>query len=300
MGTGSVEGALASGTTAVSIPALDKQLEKQGIDESTRKAILLGASASIGSAVGGDTASTVTSSMQTENNYLSHDDLIKRKLLLSACRSPGNSKLCAKSINEKFNKISAEKDKKLRESCRNNPNGSFCKKETGVALNYIAETAIPSDKARSRKDVLNTVHNYAYKNINNLPRRADYFGAMYDYTGQPWFRAAESYSRGMFNIANRFGFNDWISDAGNVIMKNGKTEFVDIYKNPNQSNSWSYTRLKNEQNDPELQKIHKKHFDSWIPPTKSFVNSFSGGNFLSPKVRIKKGCEKMPEVRECK
>jgi len=74
--TGSVEGALSSGTTAGSIPAVRQYLDKQGVDEITQDALLLGLSASIGATVGGDTASTVTSFNQTDNNYLRHNDIV--------------------------------------------------------------------------------------------------------------------------------------------------------------------------------------------------------------------------------
>uniref|UniRef100_UPI0035633D10 deaminase domain-containing protein n=1 Tax=Psychrobacter sp. TaxID=56811 RepID=UPI0035633D10 len=76
LGTGSVEGAFASGTTAVSIPAVRQYLDKQGVDETTQNALLLGLSAGIGATVGGDTASTVTSFNQTDNNYLRHNDIV--------------------------------------------------------------------------------------------------------------------------------------------------------------------------------------------------------------------------------
>ncbi|WP_298971556.1 hypothetical protein [uncultured Psychrobacter sp.] len=70
--TGSVEGALASGTTAVSVPAVDRYLDEKGIDETTKSALLLGLSAGVGGIVGGDTASTASSMNQTQNNYLNH------------------------------------------------------------------------------------------------------------------------------------------------------------------------------------------------------------------------------------
>lgn len=72
---GSVEGALSSGTTAVSIPAVSKYLDQQGVDETTKSALLLGLSAGIGATVGGDTASTAISYSQTDNNYLKHNDI---------------------------------------------------------------------------------------------------------------------------------------------------------------------------------------------------------------------------------
>jgi len=75
--TGSVDGALASGTTAVSIPAVRRYLDNQGVDETTRDALLLGLSAAADAVVGGDTASTATSYSQTDNNYLRHNDIVK-------------------------------------------------------------------------------------------------------------------------------------------------------------------------------------------------------------------------------
>ena len=90
--TGSVEGALASGTTAVSIPAVGKYLEEQGVDETTRDALLLGLSAATGAIVGGDTASTASSVNQTQNNFLSHKERDKLNELLAKAKK-NNGKL---------------------------------------------------------------------------------------------------------------------------------------------------------------------------------------------------------------
>ena len=90
--TGSVEGALASGTTAVSIPAVGKYLEEQGVDETTRNALLLGLSAATGAIVGGDTASTASSVNQTQNNFLSHKERDKLNKLIEKARK-NNGKL---------------------------------------------------------------------------------------------------------------------------------------------------------------------------------------------------------------
>lgn len=92
--TGSIEGALSSGTTAVSIPAVDKYLEEQGIDETTRDALLIGLSAATGAIVGGDTASTASSVNQTQNNFLSHKKRNElNKLLAKAENSKGKLSL---------------------------------------------------------------------------------------------------------------------------------------------------------------------------------------------------------------
>ncbi|SIS10768.1 filamentous hemagglutinin, partial [Moraxella cuniculi DSM 21768] len=97
-------------------------------------------------------------------------------------------------------------------------------------------------------------------------------------------------------------------EAGAVIMKNGKKEFQDIYKNhQNKTLSWSYWRLVNEQNDPELQRVHEKHYNSWNWFSKRSVNAMIklkkwdwSGKFLNPKHRIRIGCAKMQEVKECR
>ena len=73
--TGSVDGALASGTTAVSIPAVGRYLDEQGVDETTKGALLLGLSAGVGAVVGGNTAGAASSVNQTQNNYLNHIQL---------------------------------------------------------------------------------------------------------------------------------------------------------------------------------------------------------------------------------
>ena len=91
--TGSVEGALASGITAVSIPAVGKYLEEQGIDETTRDALLLGLSAAVGAVVGGDTASAASSVNQTQNNFLSHKDREALNALLGKAKRNGGLSL---------------------------------------------------------------------------------------------------------------------------------------------------------------------------------------------------------------
>lgn len=98
LGTGSIEGAIA-GTTAVSMPALDKYLKGQGLDETARKAVLLGFSAGVGAGVGGDTSAVVTTTMQTENNYLSHEDVMARESWRSIlekdyCKNGSNNEAC--------------------------------------------------------------------------------------------------------------------------------------------------------------------------------------------------------------
>ena len=108
--TGSVEGALASGTTAVSIPAVSNYLDKQGVNETTRDALLLGLSAAAGAVVGGDTASTATSFSQTQNNYLSHTEradlaLLKRLEVENNCSTGNSNSASCKNIERKIKKL---------------------------------------------------------------------------------------------------------------------------------------------------------------------------------------------------
>jgi len=98
--TGSVEGALSSGTTAVSIPAVRKYLDNQGVDETTKSALLLGLSAGIGATVGGDTASTATSYSQTDNNYLRHNDIQALGEQINKALANGNDAEVRKLLNE--------------------------------------------------------------------------------------------------------------------------------------------------------------------------------------------------------
>ena len=98
--TGSVEGALSSGTTAISIPAVRKYLDSQGVDETTTNALLLGLSAGIGATVGGDTASTATSYTQTDNNYLRHNDILALGENINRALAKGDDKEVKRLLNE--------------------------------------------------------------------------------------------------------------------------------------------------------------------------------------------------------
>lgn len=72
LATGSIEGAIVCGGTAIAVPKVDEYLKQQGYDEETRKVVLVGLSAGIGGTVGNSAAGLASSVNQTENNYLSH------------------------------------------------------------------------------------------------------------------------------------------------------------------------------------------------------------------------------------
>lgn len=86
-------------------------------------------------------------------------------------------------------------------------------------------------------------------------------------------------------------------------MKNGKSDFYDIYKNPERhSKNWSYERLVREQKDPELQKVHEKYYASWWPVGlgRPIANHKANGKFLDPDNRMQTGCKEMKEVEKCR
>ena len=90
LATGSIEGAVAGGGTAIAVPKVDEYLKQQGYDEETRKAVLVGLSAGIGGTVGNSTAGLASSVNQTENNFLAHQEReLLNKLLAKAKQNGG-------------------------------------------------------------------------------------------------------------------------------------------------------------------------------------------------------------------
>jgi filamentous hemagglutinin len=121
--TGSVDGALASGTTAVSIPAVSRYLDEQGVDETTKAALLLGLSAGIGSVVGGDTAGAASSVNQTQNNYLNHIQLENWLKGLKGCN--GNQR-CITRVNNVYQKLDRVQQASFANDCETNYNYQRC------------------------------------------------------------------------------------------------------------------------------------------------------------------------------
>ena len=294
-----VEGGLSAGTTAYTIPKIDEYLKEQGFDKEVRDITLLALSAGIGATVGGDTASTANNVGQTEWNYLMH------RQLQDKISCVGTKKDCAAHV-AKYDEISRQQDEQLKNTCSSNPNSTSCHLMIQDALEYVGKNrnhyGKASDIKTSTQNVLSVANSSGYHTINTLDERANYFGAMYGYTEQPWFRVAENESRGLFSLkgADMSFYSDWISEAGGVIMKNGKSAFQYIYQNyQNETNSWSYRRLHNEQYDPALQRIHEKHYNSWLPTTQWYVDRQVGGEFLNSQHRFNTGCKDMTEVQGC-
>ncbi len=180
--TGSVDGALASGTTAVSIPAVSNYLDKQGVDETTKSALLLGLSAGVGAVVGGDTASTATSFSQTQNNHLSHKQIAEWGKELESCVKNKGSQctIAAKeAINDKYIRKSEQQQQELRSACGSNGSAQQC---NVLRNNYYNVEGIPYDeqvdkyapkiisygygsKASSKLAVVQTMHNMEAEGI---------------------------------------------------------------------------------------------------------------------------------------
>ena len=309
LATGTIEGAASAGPTAYAIPKIDEYLAEQGFDKQTRDITLLALSAGIGATVGGDTASTTNNVGQVQWNYLTH------RQLQDKISCVGTKKDCADHV-AKYDKISRQQDEQLKNTCSSNPNNVECHRMMREALEYVGKNrnhyGKASDIQDSTKRVLGVANYAGYHTINTLDERANYFGAMYGYTGQPWFRAAEEVSRKDLQglkyqigniVSDAYGpsLNEWRNDAGAVIMKKGKKSFVEIYNNPSQYDyGWSYRRLVEEQTDPDLQGVHEDAYLQWNKFIRKEANKKAKGFFLDPDVRIAVGCELMPEVKECK
>ncbi|WP_201599134.1 hemagglutinin repeat-containing protein [Psychrobacter vallis] len=155
--TGSVEGALSSGTTAVSIPAVRRYLDKQGVDETTRGALLLGLSAAAGAVVGGNAASNATSFSQTQNNYLTHIQEAARAKELSACKTNE----CRRAVLVKYIDIDKEQNEEFNaayDGCRN-ANAEACK-----TFRYLHVTQRGSLNAKASQKLLDDLKS---GNLNN-------------------------------------------------------------------------------------------------------------------------------------
>ena len=187
LATGTVEGGLSAGTTAYTIPKIDEYLKEQGFDKEVRDINLLALSAGIGATVGDSTASTVNNVGQVQWNYLTHRQLQDK----TSC--VGTKKDCAAHV-AKYDEISRQQDEQLKNTCSSNPNSTSCHLMIQDALEYVGKNrnhyGKASDIKTSTQNVLSVANSSGYHTINTLDERANYFGAMYGYTEQPWFRVA--------------------------------------------------------------------------------------------------------------
>lgn len=209
LATGNLQGGLSAGATAYAIPRIDDHLKDQGFDKETRDTVLLTLSAGLGGAIGDSTASVINNVGQVEWNYLTHRQLDDKK------QSCSNMNMyCDMKKVEEYDDISKAQDERLRDVCAKNPASEVCQKMMRSALEYVGryrgDDHKKSDITRSTQEVLSVANSSGYNAIKNLDDRINYFGAMYAYTDQPWFRVAENESRGWFSLrgANYFGFSD--------------------------------------------------------------------------------------------
>lgn len=238
---------------------------------------------------------------QTEWNYLMHRQLQDK----ISCTS--TKKECEEHV-RRYDNISKKQDEELHTTCANQPNSNDCHRMMREVLSYVGEFRShygkKSDIKESTKRVLDIANYSGYHTIDTLDKRANYFGAMYGYTEQPWFGVAEEVSRTDLVQAEIAGFKSWVRDAGKVIMKNGKSEFQWIYQNyHNAPANWSDQRLVNEQTDRELQNVHQSYYHRWHPATQFLFNKKVGFTpseidpFLDPRNRIHKGRNLIEEFK---
>ncbi|RQO36238.1 hypothetical protein DBR37_07905 [Herminiimonas sp. KBW02] len=327
--TGSSAGALGAGVSAALIPEIGKTIQALELSSESKQMLTILVGAAIGSAVGGANGAA-TSLNQTNNNYLKHQENAKLQEEMSACAISSNSSTCRENVANKYVEISRKNDDELRQVCNTSPMSDSCQNGVKEVLNYtgdqswkkyfvmfpsaLSETPIgfnemDNDIARTRNDMLGLIigSSALYSAINDIESRADFFGTMYAQTGAVWFREAEKVSRNdlqgmLFELGNKLNqLGSWRDEAGKVIMSSGYDEFKNIYNNPNiDPTLWSIDRLKNEQNNIELQKIHEKFIPQFAVGTKGFME-WKGkvGNILDSNERIKTGCINMGITQGC-
>jgi filamentous hemagglutinin len=256
------------------------------------------------------------------NNYLKHAEV---DALLKTLKECGNDQACKNKAITDATALSQKNDAELKSECAANPTSPACQGHVQDALNYagdqqetqgIAET-MGSDITRSRTVVLDqTLNGGSYSAVNGIEIRADFFGAMGEQTGAPWFKTAEDVSRNdlqgwkitsgdwKYPLGNAYNLGDvtaWRDAAGNQIMKNGYENFRSIYNDPNQNlYRWSVNQLVHEQTDPKLQDIHQKYIQNFNWPTKSVMEYFGKVNdILNTQDRISAGCLRMGYASNC-
>ena len=132
-------GTVPAGTTAYAIPKIDEYLAEQGFDKEVRDAALLALSAGIGGAVGDTTAGVANSVNQTENNYLSHKQMVVWARRLEGCK--GNQS-CINEANKYYNNLDKKQNADFEAACFTNYNTDSCKFHIS-RINSIREQASP-------------------------------------------------------------------------------------------------------------------------------------------------------------
>ncbi|WP_240669182.1 hemagglutinin repeat-containing protein [Dyella sp. M7H15-1] len=299
-----IQGALGAAANQLVVQKMADYLESRGYTPGTPEfaSMMQLASTAVGVAVGGG-AGAATALDGTTYNYLTHQ---QRDALKAALKSCGNQSECQKVV-DAYTELSQQNDAALQQACAVAPQSASCQDGVREALSYASALALPwmaGDVNQSRNNALNLVmtNSPAYGAINTIDARADFFEAMYQLTGAPWFGAAEKTSTTdltgwLFNVGNFVasgGLADWRSQAGALIMQNGQNSFANIYQNYQNTgfdlNAWSLRQLVTEQN--MLQPVYEQQGSL----TKSII--FFGGfpyhiDTMDLKDRIEFGCGRM-------
>ena len=319
---GGANGAALALATAGAAPLLDDlqaraqaALEARGIGHDQAKLLAQGLAelTSAGMGAAGGTAGAAAGLGETGNNYLKHAEIDALNKKLQSC---GNNQTCKDQAVADATTLSKKNDAALQSECKDNPTSPACQGHIQEALNYAGDKketngiskGMVTDINRSRVVVLDqTLDGGSYKAVNNIETRADFFGAMGQQTGAPWFKTAEDVSRNdlqgvPFNVGDSLSggqLSAWRDAAGNVIMQNGLNNFRSIYNDPTTNiNTWSVNQLVSEQN--KLQPINQQYLSNSMPVIKLGME-LKGGvtDILSPAERIKTGCIKMGMPANC-
>ncbi|WP_404548726.1 hemagglutinin repeat-containing protein [Dyella jejuensis] len=273
LGGGNVaQGALGAAANQLVVQQMADYLQSQGYKPGTPEfaSMLQLASTAVGAAVGGG-AGAATALDGTRYNYLSHQQMDALRQALKSCGSQSD----CQNVIDQYTALSKQNDVALQQTCAAAPSSASCQDGVREALNYANTSAgnyaIPSyagvsgsvtdDIIQSRGNVLALVmtNQSAYGTINTIDARANFFGAMFQQTGAPWFGAAQETSKedlmgAKFSVGNFLtggGLVDWRNQAGNLIMQNGQNSFANVYRNYQSPsfdlNNWSMQQLNNEQ-----------------------------------------------------
>lgn len=162
--------------------------------------------------------------------------------------------------------------------------------EQRLVLLAILKACNVGDTVEQLKDKMLTMH-------------ADDCIANFGGTHQRAYKALKQAVMGLYRTEWRYKY---LEKGGQRVRYERFTQSAYFQNYQNKTNSWSYTRLHNEQYDPALQRIHEKHYNSWTKRSKFFMNLAikfrrwsKSGDLLNPNHRVDVGCETMKEVKEC-
>ena len=133
--TGNVEGALGAGVSAYAVPKIAEDIKGMDIPDGLKQTLIAAAGTTIGATVGGASGATAAAN-QTINNFLTHDEEMKRYKAKKECSNDPGSAACgiAKQLDELDKKRDAE-IQPLINACKASKSGADC----DAVAQYYAE-----------------------------------------------------------------------------------------------------------------------------------------------------------------